>query len=116
MEIILPLPPSVNASTRNVRGVGRVKSGKYRAWLRAADALYLSQKRGISPVTGRCVLRISVPAAMRGDVSNRIKAIEDFLVSRELTDDDRHNWSVTIERDEGVPAGQCRVVAVAKIA
>jgi crossover junction endodeoxyribonuclease RusA len=109
VTVSLPVPPSVNGAYRNVAGRGRVKSRSYKIWLRNADAIYLSQKREIKPVTGPCDLYIKIPASTRGDVSNRIKAVEDYLVSREITGDDRHNRKVTIERDESVT---CCVVTI----
>ena len=105
IELRLPIPPSVNAMYRNVRGRGRVKTGHYRAWLADADKWLLTQRRGLGRVSGPCTVEIFVPASMRGDCSNRIKAAEDFLVSREITGDDRHNWKVSIERDEGLTDG-----------
>jgi Holliday junction resolvase RusA-like endonuclease len=97
MILILPIPPSVNALYGNRKG-GRYKTALYRTWLRLADALLLTQKRSLVKFTGELEVHIRLPKRMRGDVSNRIKAVEDFLVSREVTGDDRHNWRVTIER------------------
>jgi crossover junction endodeoxyribonuclease RusA len=98
MMITLPVPPSVNAMYRNVMGVGRVKTREYKAWLKEADAYYLMQKSKLSTVTGQVIVAIKVPKGTRGDISNRIKAAEDFLVSRQITGDDRHNIKVSIER------------------
>lgn len=104
----LPVPPSVNAMYRNVAKVGRVKTGEYLKWLVVADAHYLSQKRGIKPVTGPCEIAIKLPRC-RGDISNRIKATEDYLVSRGITGDDKHNRKVSIERDGSLT---CCVVTI----
>jgi Holliday junction resolvase RusA-like endonuclease len=49
---------------------------------------------------------------MRGDVSNRIKAAEDYLVSREITQDDKHNWEVTAKRGD---VDCCEVTITPKI-
>jgi crossover junction endodeoxyribonuclease RusA len=98
MKLLLPLPPSVNAMYRNVAGVGRVKTHEYRAWLKKADAYLLMQKRELLPLNGQIIVAIKVPKGTRGDISNRIKAAEDFLVSRQITGDDRHNVKVSIER------------------
>lgn len=101
VTINLPLPPSLNNMFINI-GRGRAKSKDYRAWLKAADAAFLEQKRKIHRVTGPCEIHIKVPTKTRGDISNRIKAAEDYLVSREITGDDKHNRKVTIERDDAV--------------
>jgi Holliday junction resolvase RusA-like endonuclease len=97
--LMLPTPPSVNAAYRNVTGRGRVKSASYREWEADADEAYIQQKRGVKPIIGERELEIRIPANTKGDVSNRIKAIEDYLVSREITGDDRFNRKVSIERD-----------------
>lgn len=98
MIIVLPVPPSVNAAYANVPRVGRVKTAAYKAWIRQADGYVLSQKARIKPVSGPCEISIRVPLKMRGDVSNRIKLAEDYLVSRGITGDDRNNRKVSIER------------------
>jgi len=98
MKFVLPLPPSVNAIFANVPGVGRVKTRAYKAWLKEADGYYWMQKSKIRPIEGPCNVRFLVPLKMRGDISNRIKAAEDYLVSRKITGDDKHNVKVSIER------------------
>ena len=105
----LPTPPSVNALYRNVHGRGRAKTREYENWIKRADDLYLTQKRTIKPLTGPCEIAIRIPASTFGDVSNRIKAAEDFLVSRGVTGDDKHNRKVSIERDASL-TGVCVVV------
>lgn len=102
MIIRLPPPPSVNCLYRNVRGVGRVKTGRYKRWLVMADGYWLAQKRSLRPFVGPLALSIRVPAKGRADCSNLIKAIEDYLVTREITPDDKHNWKVSIERSPEV--------------
>ena len=99
MIINLPVPPSVNAlyaNRKGGRGPGRYKTATYKAWLANADTYYLAQKRRVDPVSGPAIVTIRIPANTRGDVSNRIKAAEDFLVSRGITNDDRHNHKVSI--------------------
>lgn len=101
MIINLPVPPSINAAYANRKGGkgrGRVKTGAYWRWLDQADRHLLMQKRGLTPMRGPLVIEIRLPVSMRGDVSNRIKLAEDFLVSRGLTGDDKHNHKVSAER------------------
>lgn len=116
MEIVLelPLPPSVNAAFANRRrgkGRGRIKTRAYRSWIDQADRHLLMQKRGLprEPILGQLRLEINVPASMRGDISNRIKLVEDFLVSRDITADDKNNWEVLIKRDKSIT---CCVVKI----
>lgn len=92
----LPIPPSVNAMFRNVRGRGRVKSKIYKDWLKQAD-LYLLTQKPIPKILGPYKISISMPPA-RGDLDNRQKALIDYLVSRGITDDDRYCRKATIER------------------
>lgn len=103
--VILPVPPSVNALYANRkfgRGVGRYKTREYRDWLTQADICFSAQKLGREPtMTGPLEVEIRLPK-IRGDVSNRIKAAEDYLVSRLITGDDKNNRKVTAEIDESL--------------
>jgi Holliday junction resolvase RusA-like endonuclease len=101
MIIRLPMPPSTNALYFNVPRKGRVKTQAYTKWLEQADRWCLVNKTKIGTVLGSCELQIRVPKS-RGDVSNRIKALEDYLVSRKITGDDKHNRKVSIEVDESL--------------
>lgn len=115
----LPVPPSVNALFYN-RSVRAGKNGKhltgrgittqYRAWLKAADGWYMMQKRAIKPVRGPCEIRIKIPPNKRADPSNKIKAAEDFLVSREITGDDRNNHKISIEVDATVDCCEVTII------
>ena len=67
------------------------------------------KKRGIEPVTGYYEVTILLPKNMHGDIDNRQKAVLDFLVSRELTDDDRYCRSATVKRSAGIPDKECEV-------
>jgi Holliday junction resolvase RusA-like endonuclease len=108
MILKLPVPPSVNDLTRNVshkeriiskgKARGRRRTREYEAWIKKADAYYMTQKKIVRPVRGKLEIKIRLPMKMRGDVSNRIKAAEDYLVSREITGDDKHNWKISAER------------------
>lgn len=41
-----------------------------------------------------------LPRKMRGDISNRIKAVEDLLVELSITPDDKFNEGITIKRGD----------------
>lgn len=104
MIIRLPVPPSTNAlyaNRRRGKGYGRIKTSSYHRWTADADKWLLTQWQAIKPhtVTGPCALAIRLPK-IRGDASNRIKCVEDYLVSRAITGDDKHNRKVSIEIDE----------------
>jgi hypothetical protein len=101
LEFRLPVPPSLNNIFINVQKHGRAKSREYRAWLSEADKWYYLQRLNkLKPINGPRALHIRLPR-IRGDASNRIKVIEDWLVSRKLTGDDRHNLRVSVEVDSG---------------
>lgn len=109
ITLLLPTPPSINAAYRNTPR-GRAKTAAYRDWIVEADAMLLQQKRAVKDrLTGPCELHIKLPMETKGDISNRIKVCEDYLVSREITGDDKNNHKVTIERD---PSVDCCVVTV----
>lgn len=96
----LPVPPSTNNLFLNIRR-GRAKSRAYRDWLAEADKWFLTQKRGLVSIIGPRTLEIKLPK-IRGDASNRIKAAEDYLVSRGITGDDKNNRKVSVEIDESL--------------
>lgn len=115
LRLTLPVPPSTNALFANRKsgiGKGRIKTKAYRAWIVQADRYYLAQKRDIVPMRGACDLTIYIPSRSRADSSNLVKAAEDYLVSRELTGDDRHNRTVTVTPDPQL-TDHCVVVVTA---
>lgn len=85
--INLPFPPSVNAMYRNLSGVGRVKTKKYKDW--ATEAGLLLNRQGVQPFNGP--VRITYyfgPKPGRYDLSNFVKAVEDLLVIHGVVEDD----------------------------
>lgn len=103
LTLTLPIPPSVNAAFINRkggRGRGRIKSAKYRAWIKNADAHYMMQKKDVTPIRGPYICGMIFPRKMKGDLDNRVKLILDWLVSRELTSDDKYLMSYHPVRDE----------------
>jgi Holliday junction resolvase RusA-like endonuclease len=85
------MPPSTNNLFVNVRGKGRVKTDRYRTWLQAAgwDMKKYHNHRWNEPVH----LTIAL-GKMRAnaDISNRIKAIEDLLVTHQIIPGDSAAW------------------------
>lgn len=86
----LPFPVSVNAMYRNVHGRGRVKSRTYLAWVKEAE-LVLARQRP-RPFIGLAMLDIRIDSSRRGDCSNYIKGVEDFLVSSGILQDDQKKY------------------------
>ena len=100
VSLRLPVPPSVNQLYGNRRGC-RYKTKRYRDWLLQAGLYHVAQWRKTGELYGQgaYIVHIRIPQKLRGDADNRIKPILDFLVSRSVTDDDKHCQKVTCERD-----------------
>lgn len=104
IELDLPYPPTTNNLYRSLPGRGRVKTERYKTWLRAAGNEVLAQKQ--KPIKGKVVLAILLgrPDNRRRDISNTIKAIEDLLVEHRLIEDDCHveqlvvAWADNVEK------------------
>lgn len=124
LRLTLPLPPSVNAAYRNLsdkekailraKGKGvppRVSSAALKAW--KDDAGWRLQSQPRRQFVGPFRVRLYVPMAMRGDVDGRLKAAIDLLVAHKITPDDRFAKSVSSERCEAVPPGECLLVVEA---
>ena len=103
MRLTFPYPISVNALYRNVPGVGRVKTERYKTWARAAGNEILTQKR--EKISGPVEIRITI-ARKKGnniDIDNGAKGIIDLLAATaekggmSLIDDDRNVQRLTIE-------------------
>lgn len=106
----LSLPPSVNALTRNVPGIGRVKTRAYKAWVRNAHYSIIAQIAPPRMIEAPYSVTIRLPLRMRGDVSNRVKAIEDALVRAGVMVDDSRVYALTVRRDAEVKPDTCRVM------
>ena len=110
IRLTLPIPPSVNELYLNNAGRGRHRrvAPVYTDW--RWRALIALKAQIVEPIeSGKWRMTLRLPRAMRGDCSNRIKAVEDFLVANKITPDDRHNDHPEAFRDDAVPAGQCVV-------
>jgi crossover junction endodeoxyribonuclease RusA len=95
----LPVCPSLNNLFLNVKGRGRVKSPRYKAWLEQAG--YALNRYVFTPVHGPVHVTICVPDKCRSDLDNLAKGPLDLLVSRGWIDDDRNVKSLHMIRDCG---------------
>lgn len=97
----LDVCPTANNLFINVRGKGRIKSGKYNIWTANSLKELLVQKA--KPVPTPVAITIELPESLRGDLSNRIKAAEDLLVRAGIIPDDskRHVRSVSASFYDG---------------
>lgn len=86
-EVEIPMPPTTNNLFVNL-GRKRVKSKEYVAWIKEAGFFIREAPKLVQPV------KINYFLTMRnggsGDLSNRLKAIEDLLVKKEVIPDDNH--------------------------
>jgi Holliday junction resolvase RusA-like endonuclease len=103
MTFDLPMPPSVNNMYATFNG-RRIPSREFKAWKAdAADKLGAQYAAYGAPAVHRPVaLSIRVGLNYRGDISNRIKAIEDLLSATLDMPDDRYTDRIVIERDQAV--------------
>ena len=102
----LPLPPSVNELTVNLKGGGRAKSAKYKAWLEEARWHVMTAWRAAGkPEWPEVPLRMKLELGLEGrkrDAGNCLKAVEDLLVANMPIPDDRWNDHITIARNETI--------------
>ena len=88
-ELEVPIPPSTNQLYRNVSRKGRVKTTKYKAWLK--EALWVI-KAGIPVLEPPVQVGVTIYGgkgfSVQSDISNRVKALEDALVETGRIPDD----------------------------
>lgn len=119
----LSMPPSTNAlfveAAGRKRGEGkqRVKTAPYKAWLRGA-ALQLNRALvdagarpdpAAPPFAENFGLWIRLNLSHKGDITNRIKALEDLFVSMGATIGDQWNDRCLVERDRTIGT-DCRTI------
>lgn len=117
------MPPSTNAlfveaaGKREGSGRQRVKTPHYKAWLRGA-ALQLQSSMiaqgarpdpAAPPFAENFGFWIRLNMDHKGDITNRIKALEDLFVSAGVTIGDQWNDRALVERDRSI-VGDCRAV------
>jgi Holliday junction resolvase RusA-like endonuclease len=102
---VLPVAPTANnafANRKGGKGYGRVKSGRYRAWLKQADAFYTVQRLQNAKITEKpFYCRMDFPK-LRGDLDGRAKLLLDWMVSRELIPDDKHLGGLVLNVKPGL--------------
>lgn len=80
-------PPSLNNSFHNVAGVGRVKSKRYRRWIKDAGWEIAAQRA--APMKGPVFVFFELgERSSRADADNLIKAMFDLLVAHGLIESD----------------------------
>ena len=90
--IVLPFPPSTNSLFGQHGGQQRFKSKKYKAWLASCPAL---EPKGYKKIALRYTYYF--PDKRKRDLSNYLKAPEDYLVSQGFIEDDNFNCVYSIQ-------------------
>lgn len=118
--VTLPMPPSTNNMFATVLVKGkprRIISREYKAWrLDASGEIFTAWTAQGKPAFGpHLLLTIHIGLDYRGDISNRIKAIEDSL-GESIPDfpDDRYIERIEIERVPGINGAHVHVMQCAK--
>lgn len=113
LTITVPLPPSANALTRNVKGRGRVNTAAYTGWLEDAGYTVRMAHRAAGKPMFAKPLAVTLQLGLRDrrrDAGNCLKPTEDMLVkSIEHLPDDRWNDDISIKRDASIPPGMVRI-------
>lgn len=88
VDIVLPMPPSVNGLWFNKASGGRGKTKHYEEWL--AEAGWRLQQQRPGRIEGNYEIEIFVvrPDNRRRDLANLEKAISDLLVTHGVIEDD----------------------------
>ena len=110
ITLSLPFPPSVNALYRNVSGRGRVKTERYKTWLRAAGNELLATPLGQRvPIEGKFILTVLAgrPDKRIRDLDNLLKAPLDLLQAHGLIKNDGLAQSITVAWSPMV--AKCRI-------
>lgn len=103
LNITLPMPPSTNSAYKNVRGKGRVKTGKAMEWSSRATTALIKQGYGNwrpEPLKApyKAVLELYFDSRRKCDIANREKLAIDLLVSMKLIEDDCNIDEMVIRR------------------
>lgn len=117
IKIELPVCPSVNGLYANKAGKGRVKSKRYREWANAAGWEVRAKKP--VPIMGpyRLSIWLSDDEASTWDLTNRVKAAEDFLVDCGLIQGDKKmfNRALYMAWSKDLPKGRMAIEVVEEV-
>lgn len=107
-SIHLPIPPSLNNMFPSVRN-RRITSKEYRLWKDAADdALWTCMNRRRFPGKVAVEIRLGKTKGL-SDASNRIKAVEDWLVRHQIIVNDDYRYVRTVSASWDDTLKDCRV-------
>lgn len=89
-KVTVPVPPSLNSAYFNV-GRRRAKAKCYTDWEKLVHPIIT---QSLAPATQPVFIEylFTLGTSFRGDVSNRIKLVEDALVKCAILEDDNHKF------------------------
>jgi Holliday junction resolvase RusA-like endonuclease len=111
IDVELTIPPSANRIWRTAKNVV-VKSDDYKRWINTVgwELQILKSAGKVRAIIGTYMLLLAVPQAMRGDIDNRHKALNDALERFGIVPDDKHCSAILVLRSADLPSDRCRVV------
>ena len=109
VELLLPLPPSVNRLRRYAKH-GSYPNPKVLAWVEEAHrAVVGALPEELSTDIVHVEVRLYGPTKARWDIDNRVKVLLDFLEGRYLADDTQCD-KLTVRRGPVHKGGGCWVI------
>ena len=108
------LPPTVNSMYRSMKGGARYKTKECREFQERTSAMMRRSFTCTEPYTGRAALliRFTVADRRRWDIDNRVKALQDCLITSGVLKDDCQIDTLYVERTHGLtPATYIRLDA-----
>ena len=100
LRLRLPRPPSANNLYSNIKNVGRVKSKKYKEWIRAATPCYPDQPEPLFTQYVAVIIKAGVPDKRKRDIANIEKPINDYLVNKNILKDDSQIRALFLHWDD----------------
>lgn len=95
VSFAIPTPPSVNALYKNIKGIGRAKTGLYDDMIRRGVAAIRNQR--VPVVDGYVIAIFGVERmSLSADIDNRLKSILDTIVKAEIITDDRFVTAIAV--------------------
>lgn len=95
VSFTLPTPPSVNELYKNIKGIGRARTGLYDDMIRRGIAAIRNQK--VTPVPGYVVAIFGVERmSLSADIDNRLKSMLDTIVKAGIVDDDKFVTAIAV--------------------
>ena len=108
----LPAPPSVNALWRNVQGIGRARTPRYRAWATDAGWQLRAQRPPLISGPVEVPLAVGTPKRPR-DLDGYFKGVLDLLESGNVLTNDSQVKILHGAFDAGVETGRVHVTVEA---